>query len=142
MIDMLGNPAATSSVHLDPHREYPGCVTQGCSRMELPAPLSVGFNDPEAWGYCEYCALLVAAKDGKLLPHSAKGRDGGCNGSGNPPSEVPEVAVPRPFVSLRRPVITNTALRWMSGPGGSGKHMFSKFCRAQGCKPWTEGERG
>jgi hypothetical protein len=31
----------------------------------------VGFNDPEAWGYCKFCAFQVARDmdTGNLLPH-------------------------------------------------------------------------
>jgi hypothetical protein len=67
---------------------------------------NVGFNDPEAWGFCSYCAFLVGAKDGLLLPHRRVrngAEDRQCNGSFGPAdAPVPEVAKARPYVGLRK----------------------------------------
>lgn len=43
------------------------------ARMDRPtgrvADDGMAFNDPAAWGYCDICAFLVAAKDGVRLEH-------------------------------------------------------------------------
>lgn len=64
------------------------------------------FNDPTAWGYCDYCAFLVAVLDGVRISHQRfrMGHDDAiCNGSGLEPVEpVPVTAEARQRVSLRK----------------------------------------
>lgn len=57
--------------------------------------MSVGFNDPAGWGYCECCAFLVAAdpETGKLLFHEVSAIDKSqCNGSFWPADPTPDEA--------------------------------------------------
>lgn len=80
-------------------------MTEPDEPLPLPLP-DVGFNDPGAWGFCDYCAFLVAAdpKTGLLFTHQYKSvvRDQRCNGSGRPhPEEHPVEARPRRWISLR-----------------------------------------
>lgn len=64
------------------------------------------FNDPSAWGYCEWCAFSVAVKDGVRLSHrftrlgSAKDM---CRGGDLPPiDEQPVEALPKEVVDMRK----------------------------------------
>lgn len=64
------------------------------------------FNDPEAWGYCDFCAFDVAVFDGLRDEHRRirNGNDSTpCAGSGRPPAEreTPD-ATPRDQASLRK----------------------------------------
>lgn len=62
--------------------------------------MSVGFNDPEAWGYCECCAFMVAknVETGNLLGHEISSLNSEvCNGSYWPADPTPEKsAAPKP----------------------------------------------
>lgn len=62
------------------------------------------FNDPEAWGYCDYCIFMVAVVDGRLVEHRRfrnNANDSACSGSGRDPvADVPYVAVARIVVDL------------------------------------------
>lgn len=66
----------------------------------------MAFNDPDAWGYCEYCAFLVAVVKGKLIVHPEyrnSPNDGNCRGGGQKPTEdVPYAAMPRRLVNIRK----------------------------------------
>lgn len=58
--------------------------------------MSVDFNDPKGWGYCECCAFMVACdtETGILLDHKISNIDAErCNGSFWPADPVPEVSV-------------------------------------------------
>lgn len=74
---------------------------------------SVEFNDPDAWGYCSYCAFIVATElgTGVMLPHQrirCRAEEGDCNGSRRVPlGPAPYAAKPRKRVTLlkkRKPV--------------------------------------
>lgn len=64
------------------------------------------FDDPGAWGFCEYCAFSVGVKDGLRLPHRLIKFGGGkdsCRGGGGPPVEPqPVEAFPLKLVKLKK----------------------------------------
>jgi hypothetical protein len=76
-------------------------VSEGVARTDD----GKAFNDPTAWGYCDYCAFMVAIVDGVRLQHP-RVQDGAkmpCAGSGFPPVvPAPRVAAARKQVSLRK----------------------------------------
>lgn len=74
------------------------------------------FNDPDAWGYCEFCAFVVAVADGVRLEHP-RIRLGNeketCQGSGGVPTEeTPETAKPRLQISLRKDAMRCRSRAW------------------------------
>lgn len=64
------------------------------------------FNDPTAWGFCEWCAFDVAVYMGQLIDHRRYRNDHNdvaCPGSGRtPPGHRPYVAVAKSRVNLRK----------------------------------------
>lgn len=75
---------------------------------EPPPPLDdKTIDDPTAWGFCDYCAFMVALVDGKLIEHPRyrvySGDKTLCNGSGIDPVEsIPYCATPRQRISLHK----------------------------------------
>lgn len=75
--------------------------------VKLPPPRDdKPLDDPEAWGFCDYCAFAVAVFDGLMDVHRRKRNghdDSPCHGSGRPPlPEIPIEAEARQRVSLRK----------------------------------------
>jgi hypothetical protein len=74
---------------------------------DLPPPLDdKEFNDPTAWGFCDFCAFEVAIFEGLRVEHR-RYRNGAvedrCCGSGQPPvSPTPMEAEARQIVKLRK----------------------------------------
>lgn len=64
------------------------------------------FNDPQAWGFCRWCAFLVASDGRTLIDHPfdrSGAADWGCNGSGAArPEETPYTAWQQTRVDLRK----------------------------------------
>lgn len=63
-----------------------------------------GINDPTAWGFCDYCAFMVAVADGRMITHRRFRNDPDdalCNGSNRDPlADIPYPAEPRQCVSM------------------------------------------
>lgn len=75
------------------------------------------FNDPSGWGFCDYCAFLVAVVGGLRIVHRRYrngGDDSKCNGSGQVPvTPVPRRAKARQMVSLKKePNRAKSRARW------------------------------
>lgn len=105
---MLPNATMADGPHGSRHAENSGCAKVP---MCEPEPVDevwtgIGFNDPDAWGYCEYCAFIVARdlETATLLKHPKRdpgARGGDCNGSERPATlPVPVEAAARPFIFL------------------------------------------
>lgn len=65
------------------------------------------FNDPSAWGYCDWCAFMVAVDDDGVMVEHRLIRNGHddwlCAGSGeNSNANVPSVAAPAARVDLKK----------------------------------------
>lgn len=64
------------------------------------------FNDPEAWGYCEVCCFIVAAKHRRRFGHRYERNgvdDQPCSGSYKKVTmEAPVEATPRIRLSLKK----------------------------------------
>jgi len=69
---------------------------------------NVGFNDPGAWGFCDFCAFEVSIIDGLRVEHQryrTGSNDEMCIGGGRPPAgPTPVEATPRMQVDLRKPL--------------------------------------
>lgn len=105
---MRANPGANTKLHRERHELFATCEKNQCQWEAEGVGDGVGFNDPGAWGFCDYCAFSVAVslESGNRLPHRSRreaGVPGDCNGS-NLPSvfPVPVEARPRPFVALMK----------------------------------------
>ena len=106
----FGRPASTRARVSTPkgHEECSTCLNvdtrAGMKLRSSDPPDPTPFNDPDAWGFCEFCAFDVAVKDGRLIHHQydrVGHNDEVCNGSlTEPPAHRPINAIARKRVSL------------------------------------------
>lgn len=142
-LNMKANSFALTAFHRSSHTFVQTCVEQKCDEQDddRPPPSDIGFNEPDSWGFCEYCAYMVARSldDGLLERHPKRGADssgGDCNGSGREPIiPAPIEATRRPFVSITKPHVPKTT-PLMRRPSDGQIHSRNALCRVEGCIPY------